>query len=533
MSDAGDDELDDINLSGLYGSGDEQELSLSNESAVSLNDAYQGCDANPGDDAFVKDKNEKSSSSNSRSNNEDCNSDILNTGKRAFGPDSSDADSESSSIDMLNNETKRLIVSSQPNSLNVETNAEEPNSLNVKTNAEEPNSLNVETNAEEPNSLNVETNAEEPNSLNVKTNAEEPTSLNVKTNAEEPTSLNVKTNAEEPTSLNVKTNAEEPTSLNVKTNAEEPNSLNVKTNAEEPSRCNPIVKVKEQTGYFEEQNRKQCFDREPGEKDAVELNSVLSSSRVTLEPVKELVADTRKGDSSAQSSPTNSSVDCALKAIEDAPSLLDCANNLSTELAESCKEGKDEDLACRANLPGGNSENLEALNNGTNSPGSSTTNISLNGLKDETESRANDSVTEILNNDQNVQDAEIDIKQTRPDHFARSETEEVENGESCEDVSETGSDEEYESQPRDDRMLTRQPTYHPSPGECSVMSCLSYFCASELLDGSNKFACEECSKRAQSAQRCRNKKGSSTTAGERNKEGASQEGKQMLNFWRI
>ncbi|XP_068698899.1 ubiquitin carboxyl-terminal hydrolase 16-like isoform X2 [Montipora foliosa] len=427
VSDAEDDELDDINLSGLYGSGEEQELSLSNESAVSLNDAYQGCDANPGDDAFVKDKNDKSSSSNSRSNNEDCSSDILNTGKRAFGPDSADADSESSSIDMLNNETKRLIVSSQLNSLDVETNAEEPNSLNVKT------------------------------------------------------------------------------------------------NAEEPSGCNPIVNVKEQTGYFEEQNRKQCFDREPGEKDAVELNSVLSSSRVTLEPVKELVADTRKGDSNAQSSPTNSSVDFALKAIKDAPSLLDCANNLSTELAESCKEGKDEDLACRANLPGGNSENLEALDNGTNSPGSSTTNISLNGLKDETESMANDSVTEILNNDQNVQDTEIDIKQTRPDHFARSETEEVENGESCEDVSETGSDEEYECQPRDERMLTRQPTYHPSPGECSVMSSLSYFCASELLDGSNKFACEECSKRAQRAQGCRNKKGSSTTAGERNKEGASQE----------
>lgn len=37
-----------------------------------------------------------------------------------------------------------------------------------------------------------------------------------------------------------------------------------------------------------------------------------------------------------------------------------------------------------------------------------------------------------------------------------------------------------------------------------------------MLDGSNKFACEECSKRAQ---RCRDKKRSSTTAGERNKEG--------------
>ena len=38
--------------------------------------------------------------------------------------------------------------------------------------------------------------------------------------------------------------------------------------------------------------------------------------------------------------------------------------------------------------------------------------------------------------------------------------------------------------------------YTPSPGECSVQSCLSQFCSPEVLEGKNKFACEECSKRS-------------------------------------
>ena len=65
----------------------------------------------------------------------------------------------------------------------------------------------------------------------------------------------------------------------------------------------------------------------------------------------------------------------------------------------------------------------------------------------------------------------------------------VTNGENVDEFEED-SGEEHET-------LTLQPAYHPSPGECSVMSCLSQFCASEMLDGNNKFACEECSKRAQ------------------------------------
>lgn len=72
----------------------------------------------------------------------------------------------------------------------------------------------------------------------------------------------------------------------------------------------------------------------------------------------------------------------------------------------------------------------------------------------------------------------------------------VTNRENC-DECETDSGEESETGYRSRKSLTLQPAYHSSPGECSVMSCLSQFCASEMLDGNNKFACEECSKRAQ------------------------------------
>ena len=65
------------------------------------------------------------------------------------------------------------------------------------------------------------------------------------------------------------------------------------------------------------------------------------------------------------------------------------------------------------------------------------------------------------------------------------------------DECEADSEEENETGCRSRKPLTLQSAYHPSPGECSVMSCLSQFCASEMLNGNNKFACEACSKRAQ------------------------------------
>ena len=86
----------------------------------------------------------------------------------------------------------------------------------------------------------------------------------------------------------------------------------------------------------------------------------------------------------------------------------------------------------------------------------------------------------------------------------------VTNGRNC-DECESDSGEENETDCRSRKSLTLQPAYHPSPGECSVMSCLSQFCASEMLDGNNKFACEECSKRAQ---RVNEGKGSSAAKGD-------------------
>ncbi|XP_012938605.1 ubiquitin carboxyl-terminal hydrolase 45 isoform X2 [Aplysia californica] len=43
-------------------------------------------------------------------------------------------------------------------------------------------------------------------------------------------------------------------------------------------------------------------------------------------------------------------------------------------------------------------------------------------------------------------------------------------------------------------MSTLAPRYHPAPRECSVMSCLNQFTAAELLTGSNKVSCKECTK---------------------------------------
>jgi len=43
-------------------------------------------------------------------------------------------------------------------------------------------------------------------------------------------------------------------------------------------------------------------------------------------------------------------------------------------------------------------------------------------------------------------------------------------------------------------MSTLAPRYHPAPRECSIMSCLNQFTAAELLTGSNKVSCKECTK---------------------------------------
>ncbi|XP_031549997.1 ubiquitin carboxyl-terminal hydrolase 16-like [Actinia tenebrosa] len=45
------------------------------------------------------------------------------------------------------------------------------------------------------------------------------------------------------------------------------------------------------------------------------------------------------------------------------------------------------------------------------------------------------------------------------------------------------------------KVHTLGSAYSSLPGECSVQSCLSLFCSPEILQGRNKFACEECSRR--------------------------------------
>ncbi|CAL1531431.1 unnamed protein product [Lymnaea stagnalis] len=54
---------------------------------------------------------------------------------------------------------------------------------------------------------------------------------------------------------------------------------------------------------------------------------------------------------------------------------------------------------------------------------------------------------------------------------------------------------EYLKDARNYSMNTLAPRYHPSPKECSILSCLNQFTAAELLTGSNKFGCKECSRR--------------------------------------
>ena len=47
-------------------------------------------------------------------------------------------------------------------------------------------------------------------------------------------------------------------------------------------------------------------------------------------------------------------------------------------------------------------------------------------------------------------------------------------------------------------LATLAPRYHVSPGECSLYSCLNSFTQSELLTGSNKWACDRCTQLAAS-----------------------------------
>ena len=220
---------------------------------------------------------------------------------------------------------------------------------------------------------------------------------------------------------------------------------------------------------------------------------------LTLNAILEKASD----DVRTESVSSNSSVDCKLNSIHDASLSLSCTENPSKDNAVRDEGGesveiKDEILALVESLPGGNAENIATPVDENMSSTYRSTNISSSEAeRDEIEAKANESDTERVKTDQDcAQEMEITAN-LRPSESAKgNDIEDAANG-SISDECGTDTEEDHGRDSVANRCLKLQPAYHPSPGECSVMSCLNQFCAAELLDGSNKFACEECSKRAQ------------------------------------
>ena len=178
---------------------------------------------------------------------------------------------------------------------------------------------------------------------------------------------------------------------------------------------------------------------------------------------------------------------------------------------------KDENISSANDIPRDNSEGLTTTVNEETSPTSVAMKSSSNELGEHLlETKTSENVTDHVTVDQ---DSTIESKisaseQNVSDFVHKGENEAEEKTEINEQISnepETDSEEEHEYDSEADSTLTLQPSYHPSQGECSVMSCLSQFCAPELLDGNNKFACEECSKRAQKS---KNNKGANVNGNE-------------------
>ena len=175
---------------------------------------------------------------------------------------------------------------------------------------------------------------------------------------------------------------------------------------------------------------------------------------------------------------------------------------------------KDENISSADDIP---RDNSEGLTTNVNEPTSVAMKSSSNELGEHLlETKTSENVTDHVTADQ---DSRIESKisaneQNVLDFVHKRENEAEQKTELNEHISnepETDSEEEHEYDSEANSTLTLQPSYHPSPGECSVMSCLSQFCAPELLDGNNKFACEECSKRTQ---RSKNNKGSNVNGNE-------------------
>ena len=175
---------------------------------------------------------------------------------------------------------------------------------------------------------------------------------------------------------------------------------------------------------------------------------------------------------------------------------------------------KDENISSANDMPRDNSKGLTTT---VNEPTSVAMKSSSNELGEHLlETKTSENVTDHVTVDQDgAIESKISANEQNVSDFAHKRQNEAEEkteiNEQISDEPETDSEEEHEYDSDANSTLTLQPSYHPSPGESSVMSCLSQFCAPELLDGNNKFACEECSKRAQ---RSKNNKGSSVNGNE-------------------
>jgi len=291
--------------------------------------------------------------------------------------------------------------------------------------------------------------------------------------------------------------------------------------SENVTECSELFELsspsEEQRCGFKEQSEGR--HKELGKKDATEIAKDMEN--VTLKGGEEVVGSTSQGDTSAPNFNTNFSAVGASETVQEAPFLLDCGGeNLSAVEADSSIKREGVNAIRKESLPGGNSEMLNTIVDATDSSANCT---ALSCSNEE-----NGGVTTQLNNNQTLKATEVKMHQTHSydasvGNDTKEKDENCENKENCgneencesDENCEFDSEEDHERDSGDERTLTLQPYYQPLQGECSVMSCFSYFCATECLDGNNKFACEECSRRAQ---RCEKSRRSSATGDTRKKD---------------
>ena len=232
----------------------------------------------------------------------------------------------------------------------------------------------------------------------------------------------------------------------------------------------------------------QDFDGESDMKQASDVSrSVSSSASELIDGIKDLNLNTgliKDDDFQKESVSSKESKDSTLQGGE-----------------RESLEIKSEDLPPAGHLLGGNSQIVATSVSEDTSSSSRQINSSSNEAEGNAiETKTNEGVAGPQPNNQDCTE-EIGIGANKNTSLTSVEGKEI--GAEAASISENTSDEcdsdsedEYEPDSGAERTLTLQPAYQPSQGECSVMSCLSQFCAPELLDGNNKFACEECSKRA-------------------------------------